>query len=39
LLANKLVEEGDFALLTKGELNGVSGSTNSMTVIKITSSS
>lgn len=39
LLVNKLVEEGDFALLTKGELNGVSGSTNSMTVIKITSSS
>ena len=38
LLANELLEEGDFALLTKGDLNGVSGTTNSMTVIKITSS-
>ena len=39
LLANKLVEIGDFAILTKGDLDGVSGSTNSMTVIKIKSSS
>ncbi|MAD91869.1 MAG: pyruvate kinase [Gammaproteobacteria bacterium] len=39
LLLNQLIEEGDLALLTKGDLNGVSGSTNSMTVIKITSSS
>jgi len=38
LLSNKLVEQGDLALLTKGELDGVSGSTNSMTVIKIKSS-
>ena len=37
ILSNKLLEVGDFALLTKGDLNGVSGSTNSMTVIKITS--
>ncbi len=39
LLANDLVEDGDLALLTKGDLDGVSGSTNSMTVIKIQSSS
>ena len=35
LLDNELVEVGDFALLTKGDLDGVSGSTNSMTVIQI----
>ncbi|MCJ7592233.1 MAG: pyruvate kinase [Woeseiaceae bacterium] len=39
LLANKLVAVGDLAILTKGDLDGVSGSTNSMTVIKIKSSS
>ena len=39
LLANELVEVGDLAILTKGDLDGVSGSTNSMTVIKIKSSS
>ena len=39
LLANNLVEVDDFAILTKGDLDGVSGSTNSMTVIKIKSSS
>lgn len=39
LLANKLVEVGDLAILTKGELDGISGSTNSMTVIKIRPSS
>ena len=38
LLANNLVKNGDLALLTKGDLDGVSGSTNSMTVIKIKSS-
>jgi pyruvate kinase len=38
LLSNNLVEQGDLALLTKGDLDGVSGSTNSMTVIKIQSS-
>lgn len=38
LLANKLVKVDDLALLTKGDLDGVSGSTNSMTVIKISSS-
>jgi pyruvate kinase len=35
LLENDLAEEDDLALLTKGDLDGVSGSTNSMTVIKI----
>lgn len=35
LLANKLVEIDDLAILTKGDLDGVTGSTNSMTVIKI----
>ncbi len=39
LLANNLVEVGDLAILTKGDLDGVSGSTNSMTLIKIKSSS
>jgi len=39
LLKNKLVEIDDLAILTKGDLDGVSGSTNSMTVIKIKSSS
>jgi pyruvate kinase len=38
LLANELVKVDDLALLTKGDLDGVSGSTNSMTVIKIRSS-
>jgi len=38
LLANKLVEIDDLAILTKGDLDGVSGSTNSMTVIKIKAS-
>jgi pyruvate kinase len=38
LLTNNLVKVDDLALLTKGDLDGVSGSTNSMTVIKIRSS-
>jgi pyruvate kinase len=38
LLANELVKVDDLAILTKGDLDGVSGSTNSMTVIKIKSS-
>ena len=37
LLDKKLVTEGDLALLTKGDLDGVSGSTNSMTIIEIKS--
>ncbi len=39
LLENELVAQDDLALLTKGDLDGVSGSTNSMTVIKIKSKS
>jgi pyruvate kinase len=39
LFENNLVEQDDLALLTKGDLDGVSGSTNSMTVIKIQSRS
>ena len=39
LFENKLVEQGDLALLTKGDQDGVSGGTNSMTVIKIKSRS
>lgn len=39
LLANDLVEIDDLALLTKGDLDGVSGSTNSMKIIEIKSSS
>ena len=35
LLENDLVEVDDLAILTKGDLDGVSGSTNSMTIIKI----
>ena len=38
LLANELVQVDDLALLTKGDLDCVSGSTNSMTVMKIRSS-
>jgi pyruvate kinase len=39
LLANKLVKVGDLAILTKGEVDRISGSTNSMTVIQIEPSS
>lgn len=39
LLANKIVAVGDLALLTKGDEDGISGGTNSMTVIKIKPSS
>ncbi len=35
LLSNELVDVGDLAILTKGDLEGISGSTNSMTVIQI----
>ena len=37
LLDNELVEVDDLAILTKGDLDGVSGSTNSMTIIRIRS--
>jgi hypothetical protein len=31
-----LVLEGDFVILTKGELRGVSGGTNSMQILQVT---
>jgi pyruvate kinase len=37
LLSHELVNVGDLVLFTKGDLEGVSGSTNSMTVIKVSS--
>jgi len=36
LLDLKLVEEGDSVILTKGELSGVSGGTNSMQILQVT---
>lgn len=36
LLSNELVEEGDMVIFTKGDLSGVKGSTNSMTIIQVT---
>ena len=38
LLAHDLVEVGDRVIFTKGDLEGVSGGTNSMTIIEVTSS-
>ena len=38
LLAKELVQDGDLVLLTKGDMAGVSGGTNSMKIIKVTSS-
>ncbi len=38
LLSNDLVEEGDLAIFTKGDLYGVSGGTNSMKIVQVTSS-
>ena len=35
LLDLKLVEEGDSVILTKGELSGVSGGTNSMQILRV----
>ncbi len=35
LLANKLVKVGDLVILTRGDLRGVSGSTNSMTILEV----
>ena len=35
LLELKLVEEGDSVILTKGELSGVSGGTNSMQILQV----
>jgi pyruvate kinase len=36
LLDLKLVAEGDYIILTKGELSGVSGGTNSMQILRVT---
>lgn len=38
LLSRELVEEGDLVIFTKGDLSGVSGSTNAMKIIRVTSS-
>lgn len=35
LLSKKLVEEGDLVIFTKGDLSGVSGSTNSMQIVEV----
>jgi pyruvate kinase len=35
LLQNKMVENGDKVILTGGELSGVSGKTNSMTILQV----
>lgn len=32
----RLVDDGDFVIVTKGELSGVSGGTNSMQILKVT---
>ena len=36
LLSLGLVEVGDLVILTKGELSGVSGGTNSMQIVRVT---
>ena len=36
LLTLKLVKEGDLVILTKGELSGVAGGTNSMQILRVT---
>ncbi len=38
LLQHKLVEEGDRVIFTKGDLDGVSGGTNSMQIIEVNTS-
>ena len=35
LLDLKLVKEGDLIILTKGELSGVAGGTNSMQILQV----
>jgi pyruvate kinase len=35
LLDLKLVNEGEFIILTKGELTGVAGGTNSMKILQV----
>ena len=36
LLGQKLVLESDHIILTKGELSGISGGTNSMQILRVT---
>ena len=36
LLSQGLVDIGDLVILTKGELTGVSGGTNSMQIVRVT---
>jgi pyruvate kinase len=36
LLGQNLVLEGDHIILTKGELSGISGGTNSMQILRVT---
>jgi pyruvate kinase len=38
LLSLNLVRQGDLVILTKGELSGVQGGTNSMQILKVTAS-
>jgi len=38
LLSHRLVEEGDLVIFTKGDLEGVSGSTNSMQIVEVNTS-
>ena len=38
LLSNSLVEESDLVIFTKGDLSGVSGSTNSMQIVRVNTS-
>jgi pyruvate kinase len=38
LLSNNLVEEDDLVIFTKGDLSGVSGGTNSMKIVRVTTS-
>jgi len=38
LLSHKLVDEGDRVIFTKGELDNVSGSTNSMQIVEVNTS-
>jgi pyruvate kinase len=35
LLDQKLVDEGDLVILTKGELTGVQGGTNSLQIVQV----
>jgi pyruvate kinase len=37
LLSRELVEEGDLVIFTKGDMKGVSGGTNAMKIIRVTS--